>query len=91
MKQQHEDKKRKEKEILSSRDQLNRHIASACTRAFVTCPFPVCNDVLRREDQARHEADNAPSHLQLLLAERRANQLNEVSNSKRNIWLSQII
>ncbi|CAH3156732.1 unnamed protein product [Porites lobata] len=61
------------------RDQLNGHIASACTRAFVTCPFPVCNDVLRREDLARHEADNAASHLQLLLAERRANQLNEVT------------
>lgn len=69
-----------------SREQLNRHISLECRRAFLSCSVPVCRAKVRREDFQGHIQNNSLRHVELLLTERRSNQINNVSLSGLKIY-----
>ncbi|KAJ7319179.1 hypothetical protein OS493_036581 [Desmophyllum pertusum] len=65
------------------REQLNGHIASECRRAHVTCSVPACRESLRRQDLTTHLAQDSTRHIELLMAERRNNQMSDVTPPRR--------
>ena len=65
--------------IFFFREQLNGHIASTCLRAMVECVVPVCRQRLRREDLPNHLERESEMHVEVLMADRMANSLDNVS------------
>ncbi|KAL9966004.1 hypothetical protein ACROYT_G024010 [Oculina patagonica] len=65
------------------REDLNGHIEMECRRAFVNCEVPACTAKVRREDLEGHLVTNASLHVDLLMAERRSNNMNNVTPTLR--------